>query len=221
MSETKTTNLTLKQRQRIQGKVVPQKSEQKNGKELSRVVAILLLLLAFGGGTALGMIYFRPDPRLQELEDMQAVLADQFTPGDMRREFGGEMQELAESLPANLRGRGGMGRGEDRIAKFFAKSSADQLAELKARAEREKEWEARRAEMEAEAAANGTAKPADSSQANNNGNNGNGRGRGGKNDDQRVQRMEQRLANRPPQQRAQGGLFRQMVNAVRQQAAHQ
>jgi hypothetical protein len=227
MNEAKT-NLTLKQRQRMQGKVQSEQKPEKqgSGKELPRIVAILLLLLAFGGGTALGMIYFRPDPRLQEMDDMMAIAMDPLTPDDMRGMLMGESGELNAQLPANMRrGRGMMRDPDERdmamAPKFLAMSAADQLARLEKMAADEKEREARRAEREAEAAANAADKPADSSKGDGSSNNGNGNGggRGGKNDQQKVQRQEQGLANHPPQQRAQGGLMRQMINAVRQQAS--
>ena len=79
------------------------------------IVAILLLLLALGGGTALGMIYFRPDPRLQEMDDMMAIAMDPFTPDDVRGTLMGETGELNAQLPANLqRGRGMRGDPDER-----------------------------------------------------------------------------------------------------------
>jgi hypothetical protein len=221
MNETKT-NLTLKQRRRLQGNVQSEQGSDKqaSGKELPRIVAILLLLLAFGGGTALGMIYFRPDPALQEIDDMMAIAMDENTPRDLQGELMGERRAIADELPANRRRGRGMRDPEDwemaRAPKFLALSPADQLARLKKEIEGQKEWEARQAERAAEAAADAAAKPADSSKSDNsNSNNGQGR-RGGGTDQQRVQRQEQRIANNPPQQRAQGGLYGQMRNAVRQ-----
>ncbi len=227
MNEMKT-NLTLKQRQRLQGKTQAASKPAGAGggrKEVSRMVAILLLLLAFGGGTALGMIYFRPDPRLQELADMEAIMSDPNLSGELRRELG---MAVEDDIPANLRGRRGGMRGDPeerdmaRSQKFLAMSTADQLAELKKEAAREIEREARRAEREAEMAANAAAKPADSSQANSNGNGQGGgqrKGRAGRSDEQRTQRKEQGLANHPPSQRGGGTLMHQMRNAVKQQVS--
>jgi hypothetical protein len=206
MNETKT-NLTLKQRQRLQGRVQSPHDESTNstGKRLAQKVA---LLLAFLGGVALGMIYFRTDPRLREIEDLQTLMAQAGVPFDLQRELGGE---LVEALPSDLRsqlwkGRGGRGRSDTR---FFTRSPAEQLALLQRIVAHDKEREERRAEAEQAGASN----PADSSQSQNNG----GGGGKGKSDQQKVQSYEQRLANRPPEMRAQGGLFHQMMNSVRQQ----
>ncbi len=209
MNEAKT-NLTLKQRRRMQGIAQPSGKQQGDGgrRELPLIAVILILLFAFGGGTALGMIWFRTDPRLQELDDMQAIAANENTPGDIRGELMGQRRELADQLPAELRQRAGMDWGGGFMADFFAKPAADQLAAMQKMVDWEKEREAEREARDA-------AKPADTSKDNSN--NSNGSGRGGKNDQQRVQSMEQHLANRPPEQRAQGTLFHQMMNSVRQQ----
>ena len=177
------------------------------------------------------MIYFKRNPRLQEMYDMEALLADAGSdmPADVRQLLFGQIQEIGGSM-----GRGGLrGRGEDdfenpqRLSRFFAMSSADQLAALEARIAREKRFEAMRAQRQAEAAANASSQSADASKNSSDGNNGNGNGngnggngrggRGSMNDDQRVARKEKGLAQSQPTQRAQSGLMRQMNNAVRVQ----
>ncbi len=216
MSDAKT-NLTLKQRQRMAGKAPSgQKAArgEESQKELSRVAAVLLLLLAFGVGTALGMVYFRPDPRLEEIDDIQTVVAEAEVPDEIRGELMGRAFELSNQLPSNLREQVGMGqnRWSERLTKFFAKSSADQLAEVQQDVAREKAWEAEQAAAEQAAAANPAA---DASQtANKNSNTGRGGWRNAS-DQQRAQRMQQRLSNSTPQQRSQGTMYRQMRNALR------
>ena len=172
----------------------------------------MLLLLAFGVGTALGMFSFRPDPRLEEIDDIQTVVAETDVPDEIRGELMGRAWELTNQLPNELREQAGMGpnRWSERLNKFFAKSAADQLAEVQQDVAREKAAEAEQAAAEQAAAAN---PPADASQASNNNNN-----RGGwrsASDQQRAQRMQQHLSNSTPQQRSQGTMYHQMRNALR------
>ncbi|HEX3998761.1 MAG TPA: hypothetical protein VHX65_09450 [Pirellulales bacterium] len=212
------TNLTLKQRRRMQGSASPSDEQQRSWSgEISRTVAILILLLAFGVGTALGMVYFRPDPRLKELDDLQALMADAGSdmPQDIRDMLRDQFENVNDRLPYGERRMTREDWGFSRASAFLAKSSADQLADLERMVARQKQREEDQAQRELEAAANGS--NANTGTSNGNSNNNGGRGRGGRNDEQRAQHQEQRLANHPPEQRAQFGLMRQMMNAVRQQ----
>lgn len=211
MATSSATNLTLKQRRKLQGVAMPEEGSASSGpKELSRKVATLVFLLAFGLGAILGMLFFRTDPRLQELDQIARLeeFAGPDMSGDVRDMLRGDSDDINNQLPTSERRRTMEDYMFSRMAGFFKLPTADQLAQLKRRAEREIERDQAMQQLASDPNANADAK--------NGNNNGNGR-HGGGSDQQRAARMEKMLANRPPEQRSQFTLMHQMSTAVKQQ----
>lgn len=210
-----TANLTLKQRRKMQGIAMPSaRADRSDKKEISKKVALLILFLAFGIGVIAGMIYFRPDQRIADLNQMEALLnaPGNEMPRDVRDMLEGQSSAIRDQLPRRRDDRRG---GFSMFAgQFFKLAPADQIAWLKQMEERRAEREQRWAQEQQQAAASGA-----NSQTGNGGNNSNGNGRGGRggSDAQRTAMREQHLAQIPPQQRGQMTLMRQMGGAVRQQ----
>ena len=208
-----TTNLTLKQRRKMQGIAMPAPRAERSGKkELSKSVALLILLLAFGVGVAAGMIYFRPDQRIADLNQMEAVMneARGDMPSDVRDFLEEQSMTIRDQLPRQRDDR----RGSGFIGRFFNMAPADQLAFLQRMEERRSQFEQRRAQQAQQSGGANASGQASNSSGNNNRNGGR---RGGMDNTQRTERMEQHLAQRPPQQRGQFTLMRQMGSTVRQQ----
>jgi len=230
------TNLTLRQRRRMQkaGKSAGGASNSDGGRRGLWAVLAILLLAALGGGSVWAWTHFHRsvDPRILEIADIQASIAklgDSPDNDKERRELFRKMREKMDSLPDELRSQAPPPRFGPDLQKFFAMSAEEQLAALQKEIERMQKFraqrEAERQSGQADGAPPGTTPPSNdpNSQSSNgqtaNGQGGNGPPRGprGGTDQQAVQWRQRGLANNPPQNRAQFGLYRQMQNAVMQQ----
>lgn len=204
-----------------------------------RWVALVLVLLFCGVGAAWATGLIGPDPRLSEIRDLRARMADPSLSDDERSTLRGEMRKKMQDLPDDLRmkvrqersggqaqGPGqGRGRGPDlkQMKDILAMPEKDRLAaldkEIDATAERMKKRQEEMAKNEAanqgkDQAANG--KPGDGAATGGQTGQAGGRGPGGwgqMTDAQARQMRNTRLSSTPADSRATFSTFRQLMQA--------
>lgn len=205
------TNLTLRQRRRLQRSEAVASGKPKSKRRLRWMLLSLGLICLLGVGVWAWLHFNRGiDPRLQEILALQSKVDQLQNPiGDDARALQRQIWEKAKDLPDDLKGqvRQKMRNSFDmRFDRFFQMSSKEQLALLDSLIAG---FQAMEAVQKVKDALGG------SSQSN--ANSGGGPKGWGGSDAQRMQHMEQMLSNLPPERRAQWTLGRQMFNARMQQ----
>ncbi len=225
MSEEQT-NLTLKQRQRLQQSSGDSQSASPS-KHRYRRALLSLGVVALLSGSVWALFHFLrgPDPRLAEISDLMAQAGKLDNPMskeamDLRKQIGEKMKDLPDDLKSQIAEKG-RGMFQAHFDKFFGMSSADQLAELDKVILGMKAMEALQKAKEAlSGVTGGGSSPAvassGSSGSSSTANAGPG-GHGGRSDAQRMQGWQKMIANIPPTHRAQWTLGRQMFNVRIQQ----
>jgi len=214
MSEDQT-NLTLRQRKRLQQSDGSPQSESRSMRRYFRaMLSIGLVALLSVAVWAWFHFHHGTDPRLAEISDLMAQAGKLDNPMgkeamDLRRQIGEKMKDLPDDLKSQVADKG-RGMFQARFDKFFTMSSKEQLAELDKVILGMQAMEALQKAKDAIAGTASTNPAADSAKQ------GPG-GPGGRSDAQRTQGMQKMLANIPPTQRAQWTLGRQMFNARVQQ----
>jgi hypothetical protein len=173
------------------------------------IIGAIVVLIGLTGAWLLG--WFSGNRALAEVQQMQTKLADPNLKDDERRAMMERMRAKMASLSADARRTvfDGMRqaferRSEQHIDQILAMSPADRNKALDADIDRMEKMRAQ-AEANAKAAANDSKKGPP------------GRGRGNPSDDQRVDRLRNRLDRSSPEMRAKRNAYMQLVNARRQQ----
>ena len=176
------------------------------------VIGSIVGVLGLTGAWLLG--WFSGNRALAEVRQMQTKLADPSMKDDERRALMEQMRAKMNSLSADARRTAFEGmrtaferRNEQHIDQILAMSPADRNKALDADIDR---MEKMRAQMEANAKSAQAGGQNDSKK-------GQGRRGGNPSDDQRVDRLRNRLDRSSPEMRAKRNAYMQLVNARRQQ----
>lgn len=193
-------------------------SGEPSGKKKWVVIAALFLLFAAVGAWAMSS---RPDPHVARVQELRVQMEN--APPEQRRELWGQMRQEFEQMPEATREalfeerrQREDAREQKYMDEFFAKSKAEQMAEIDKRID---ESEKRRKEREKRRAAGNNGNNGNRgqmAQAGGGGGPGGGRGPGGGNRDS-LERRKGYLDKSSPDSRAQRGAYRRMMEDRRAQ----
>src|SRR5262245_24480585 len=182
------------------------------------IIGSIIGVIGLSGAWLLG--WFSSNRALAEVQQMQTKLADPNLKDDERRALTDQMRAKMNSLSPAARRTAFEGmrtaferRNEQHIDQILAMSPAERNKALDADIDRMEKMRAQ-AEANAKSAANAQANNQNDSKK---GPPGQGRRGGNPSDDQRVDRLRNRLDRGTPEMRAKRNAYMQLVNARRQQ----
>jgi len=206
--------------------------EKPKRRYLRWVVGSVVILLG-GLGIAWATGVFDPDPRLAELRNLRAQMADDSLTDAQRQALRDQLRQKFDGLPEDLRASLDKGRQRNwdpsreikRLNEFFALSPADRDAALKKEVEdMYRQQQEREKRQQDRAAADAAAKTGDSSSGGDKSKGGQGNGQGGSRgprgtatDEQRLARSKNYVEKAPPEARAARAVYQDLLAQKAQQ----